>query len=69
MENKRLDLAKTVTNRSRDPNFTQITGHIPNSLAKDFKVEVASEEITIAEAVEEAIHDWITKKRAARVKQ
>jgi hypothetical protein len=46
---------KTLVDRRRDPNFEQVTGHVPKPLARKFKVFCTEHQVTIAEGLEEAI--------------
>ncbi|WP_168540667.1 hypothetical protein [Anabaena sp. UHCC 0253] len=45
--------------KRRDPNYKQISGHIPLELYKQFKTVCFSRDIKQSEAVEIAISQWI----------
>ncbi len=64
-DNRRRDLIKrkTLVDRRRDPNYEQVTGHIPKSLAKQFKVFCTENGITIAEALETAVQLFLQEKK------
>jgi hypothetical protein len=51
-----------LVDRRRDPNYEQVTGHIPKSLAKQFKVFCTENGITIAEALETAVQLFLQEK-------
>lgn len=57
---------KTLVDRRRDPNYEQVTGHVPKALARQFKVFCTGEQITIAEGLEEAIALFLQSKGKAR---
>lgn len=45
--------------KRRNPNYKQISGHIPLELYKLFKTACFSRDIKQSEAVEIAISDWV----------
>ena len=51
-------MADMVTKR-RDPNYAQITGHIPKELSLRFRVICTAKEIDISEGLEESIAQWV----------
>lgn len=44
-----------LVDRRKSPDFQQISGHVDKTLVKQFKTFCAGEDITIAEALEDAI--------------
>ena len=54
---------KPLVDRRRDPNYEQVTGHIPKPLAKQFKVFCTENGITIAEALETAVTLFLQEKK------
>jgi hypothetical protein len=52
-----------LVDRRRDPNYEQVTGHIPKPLAKQFKVFCTENGITIAEALETAVTLFLQEKK------
>jgi len=44
-----------------NPDYAQISGHIPKSLMKQFRIACTVEEITLSEGIEEAIRLWLEK--------
>lgn len=59
---------KTLVDRRRDPNYEQVTGHIPKPLAKQFKVFCTENGTTIAEALETAVQLFLQEKKAKEKK-
>ncbi|MEO0985983.1 MAG: hypothetical protein AAFY20_10575 [Cyanobacteria bacterium J06639_14] len=45
--------------RSQDPNYKQVSGHIPKDKLLKFKVVIAQQETTLSEALEQAVDLWI----------
>jgi hypothetical protein len=60
-----LALPKLTARRS-DPNYTQVTSHVPKELAKRLKFYCTEYETTITEAVEEALREYLDKKESDR---
>ncbi|MBD2730924.1 hypothetical protein H6G96_32555 [Nostoc sp. FACHB-892] len=54
MNSRCLYVKKLVTKRD-DPNYSQVTGHVPTELATEFGVFCAARRITKSDALEEAI--------------
>jgi hypothetical protein len=50
--------------RRNNPNYTQIAGLIDKDLARRLRVYCADQGVTIAEVMEEAIGDFLEKKRS-----
>lgn len=57
-----------VVDRRRDPSYEQVTGHIPKTLAKQFKVFCTENEITIAEALEKAVLLFLQEQKTKKEK-
>ncbi|MBD2667381.1 hypothetical protein [Richelia sinica] len=45
--------------KRRDPNYKQISGHIPLELYKQFKTVCFSRDIKQSEAIEIAVSNWV----------
>lgn len=45
--------------KRENPNYIQISGHVPKSLGLQFKAVCASNELTLSEALEKAIQKWL----------
>lgn len=58
-----LGLCDFLTTRRKDPKYAQVTSHIPKGLAKRLKIYCTEEEITITEAVEIAIKEFLEKRQ------
>ena len=58
-----LGLYDFLTTRRKDPNYAQVTSHIPKELAKRLKIYCTEEETTITEAVETAIEEFLDKRQ------
>lgn len=48
-----------AASRRADPNFVQISGHVPKALALEFKLAFTRAEINQSEALEAAISLWV----------
>jgi len=51
-----------LVDRRKSPDFQQISGHIDRSLVRQFKTFCTGEDITIAEALEDAIALYLKSK-------
>jgi len=51
-----------LVDRRKSPDFQQLSGHIDKSLLRQFKTFCAGEDVTIAEALEEAIALYLKSK-------
>lgn len=51
-----------LVDRRKSPDYQQISGHIDRNLVRQFKTFCTSEDITIAEALEQAIAAYLTSK-------
>lgn len=55
-----------LTTRRKDPNYTQVTSHVPKELAKRLKIYCAEAETTITEVVEDALREYLNQKESDR---
>ncbi|WP_193200779.1 hypothetical protein [Nostoc sp. MG11] len=49
--------------RRRSPGFRQVCGHVPDQQYRTFKSVCAEQDITVAEALEEAITLWLKRQQ------
>ena len=54
-----MDDLMAASSRRADPDFMQVSGYVPKSLALDFKVALTRAEMNQSEALEAAIALWI----------
>ncbi len=54
-----LQINLSVVTKRGNPNFQQISGHIPTQQAKDFKIACTIRSISHSEALEQAIAMWL----------
>ena len=57
----KLEISNMPGGRSQDPRYGQLSGHMPKSLIKTFKVTVAGMETTLSEALEQSVMLWLEK--------
>ena len=50
-----------ATNRRTDPDYGQISGLIPKTLIRQFKIAMASTGLTQSEALEQAVEQWVER--------
>lgn len=55
-----------AASRRADPNYVQISGHVPKSLALDFKVAMTRAEVNQSEALEQAIALWVQQQQEGK---
>jgi hypothetical protein len=48
-----------LASKKEDPNFSQISGHIPNDLARQFRIICADQGLKVSEGLEQAIAYWV----------
>ncbi len=48
-----------AASRRADPNYVQVSGHIPKAMALEFKLAFTRAEINQSEALEAAIAQWV----------
>lgn len=63
MWTEKLGLNEFLTTRRKDPNYAQVTSHIPKELAKRLKFYCAEYETTITETVEIALQEFLDKRQ------
>lgn len=56
-----LECNDSLVTRRKDPNYVQVTSHIPKDLAKRLKFYCTEKETTITELVETAIKEFLDK--------
>lgn len=68
-ENKRQALdstsgekVETMTDRRRSDDYKQVSGYVPNTLAREFKIVCAREGLSQSDALEEMLYEWIAKR-------
>lgn len=49
----------TVVTKRDDPNYAQVSGHIPKDKALEFKIACTRRQISQSEALEEAVDKWL----------
>lgn len=47
--------------KRKDPNYGQLVGDVPKELIQQFKINCVKKDITIGDALTEAIQDWNKK--------
>jgi hypothetical protein len=52
-----------AASRRADPNYVQISGHVPKALALDFKVAMTRAEVNQSEAMEQALSLWVAQQQ------
>jgi hypothetical protein len=57
----------TVVTKRDDPNYAQVSGHIPKDKALDFKIACTRKQISHSEALEEAIDKWLVDQEKAPI--
>jgi len=51
-----------------DPNYSQVSGHVPKELALKFRITCTAKEITISEALEKALEVWLEQESRSEKK-
>jgi hypothetical protein len=59
MEAKFMNSELMAASRRADPNYVQVSGHIPKAMALEFKLAFTRAEINQSEALEAAIAQWV----------
>ena len=54
--------------KRRDPNYKQISGHIPVDLYKQFKTACFTRDIKQSEAIEKAVNLWVNADQEKQTK-
>jgi len=55
------DLSLTLVTKRNDPNYAQVTGHIPVDLARRFGIYCASKQISKSEGLEKAVETLLAQ--------
>jgi hypothetical protein len=58
-----MNIEEMAASRRADPNYVQISGHVPKNLALDFKVAMTRAEVNQSEAMEAAIALWVQQQQ------
>jgi hypothetical protein len=53
------DLTAVPGGKRENPNYIQISGHVPKSLGLQFKAVCAANELTLSKALEDAVQKWL----------
>jgi hypothetical protein len=61
---KLMNVDAMAASRRADPDYVQISGHVPKALALDFKIALTRAEINQSEALEAAIALWVQQREA-----
>jgi hypothetical protein len=56
-----LDDGLIVVSKRDDPNYSQISGHIPSEMAKDFKIACTRRGVSHSDGLEQAIALWLAQ--------
>jgi hypothetical protein len=64
-ENRKVVIlnALFVVTKRGNPNFQQISGHIPTELSKSFKIACTVKGVSHSEGLEEAIKLWLAQEQ------
>ncbi|BAZ39026.1 hypothetical protein NIES4101_49760 [Calothrix sp. NIES-4101] len=54
-----------MTDRRRSDDYKQVSGYVPNSLVREFKVICAREGMSQSDAIEEMLYEWVAKRGGA----
>ena len=52
-------MPRNLMDRRKHPDYTSITAYLPKATARRLKSVVAFNDMTISEAVEQAVNDWM----------
>ncbi len=55
-----------AASRRADPDFAQVSGYVKKDVALKFKAECTMQEVSQAEALEEAIQLWLAQRAKGR---
>jgi hypothetical protein len=51
----------TVVSKREDPNYAQISGHIPTDMTKEFKIACTRRGVSHSDGLEQAIALWLAQ--------
>jgi hypothetical protein len=60
-EIKNLDELLEVASKRDDPNYQQISGHIPREMATDFKIACTKKGVSHSDGLSQAIALWLAQ--------
>ena len=60
-------MARNLMDRRKHPDYTSITAYLPKSMARRLKAVVAFNDMTISEAVEQAVSEWMDKSESPTI--
>jgi hypothetical protein len=61
-----MNTDEMAASRRADPNYVQISGHVPKALALEFKLAFTRAEINQSEAMEAAIALWVQQQQEGK---
>ncbi|MBD2115244.1 MULTISPECIES: hypothetical protein [Cyanophyceae] len=61
-----MNTDEMAASRRADPNYVQISGHVPKPLALEFKLAFTRAEINQSEAMEAAIALWVQQQEGGK---
>ena len=53
--------SEIVVSKRDDPNYSQISGHIPTQMAMEFKIACTKRRVSHSEGLEQAIELWLNQ--------
>lgn len=61
-----FDDGLTVVSKRDDPNYSQVSGHIPTEMAKKFKIACTVRGVSHSDGLEQAIAIWLAQEDKAK---
>jgi hypothetical protein len=61
MEDIEKSALTTVVSKREDPNYSQISGHIPTDMTKEFKIACTKRGVSHSNGLEQAIALWLAQ--------
>lgn len=55
------ETSKSGRGKRKDPNYAQLVGDVPKTVIQQFKINCVKKDMTIGDALTEAIQDWNRK--------
>jgi hypothetical protein len=68
MAAKPRNSAPMAGGKKDDPNYSQVSGHVPKELALKFRIACTAKEITISDGLERALQIWLEEESKAEKK-
>ena len=56
-----MTVGKSARGKRKDPNYGQLVGDVPKEIIQQFKINCVKKDMTIGDALTEAIQDWNKK--------